>query len=103
MSVHQAIAEGRVTPSFKLDVEPKAKLPKLKRGDYAELTYGALEPLKAYTSGGKIREKPTKREGNGDLYFIEGWYICRLLDNLDRVVAIWRKTEEGRMDRIWAK
>ena len=102
MSVHQAIAEGRVTPSFELNIKPKVKLPKLKSGDYVELTYGVLKPLRSYTSGGKVRERPTKREGNRDLYFSEGWYICRILDGLDRVVAIWRKTEEGRMERIWA-
>ena len=101
MSVHQAIAEGRVTPSFKLDVKPKAKLPKLRSWDYVELTYFALKPLRAYTKGGKLRTKPTKKEGNGDLYFMNGCCIYRLLDNLDWVVAIWRKTEDGRMDRIW--
>ena len=101
MSVHQAIAEGRVTPSFKLDVKPKAKLPKLKSWDYVELTYFALKPLRSYTKGGKLRTKPTKMGGNGDLYFVNGMLACRLLDNLDWVVAIWRKTDEGRMERIW--
>ena len=102
MSVHQAIAEGRVTPSFGLNLKPKVKLPKLRSWDYAELTYGVLIPLRSYTKGGRLREKPTKRGGNGELYFVKGLEACRLLDNLDWVVAIWRKTEEGRMDRIWA-
>ena len=101
MSVHQAIAEGRATPSFELNVKPKAKLPKLKSGDYAEMTYSVLTPLRSYTKGGRLREKPTKKGGNGELRFMEGWFACRLLDNLDRVVAIWRKTEGGRMERIW--
>lgn len=82
------------------------RFPKLMRGDLVELRYGpypVLREVQSYTKGGRRRDYPIKRESLKDMGFTEGIYYYRAKDELWRILAVWRRTSDDKMERIWKK